>query len=1364
MTASTQSLRRASTLPSAVSGRLVRSPRYFAALAALALVPYVFAANAAWNVDADGNWSDGLNWNPAAAPGAVSGTTSADIATFGALLSANRTVTVDANRNVGGITFNQSSSFSYTLSGGPLLLSNGGTVQNTNSSGTQTISITAPLVIQGDGGTFTFNGNGTSTSTKMVVGDISGASTSGNTTTLRLIGFNTNVNAVNSVTGVISDGAAGGKLAVNKGGSGTWILSGANTYSGGTTMITGVGALSIGGSSTPTSGTVTSGPIGVGPLVFGSGIVQAGAANATLANAISVPAGANTNVRATLSGNITLTGPVTGAGTFTNSHTSSNTVFVQGDISGFTGTFAHTTNTGGNHFTFNGAAAASQDGSNARFVLSGTGTNRGINIGNAAATTFKMGELSGAGGRIVPNVAGATLQVGALNTVPATPFSGAITGTLALEKVGTGTLTLAGANTHSGATTVSAGTLRVAGTGSLTLSPVTVASGGTIGGEGTLTQPLTFSDGASLAIDATTATGALNANGGVVVNGSVFLDLENAGALPGPGQTALALSYTGATPSADGFNLSRLRNASVSTATAGQINVTYDTKNLVWSGQSDAWTVGGPNNWSSGSDAFYQGDAVTFDDTGANKNVALVGNLTPASVTFDNNTGYDYALAGTGRLIGGASLTKNGTGTVTLSGGQAYAGATTVNGGTLVLAGANTLSGAVAVNATLQLRNSASLGSASALNLNNGGVLQLRSDADTTFGVPTLTLASGGNATIDVAPSTSGVNRTFTIGSLSFVGDGAVSSIVNATGSDGYGLTINSITVTNTATATTPTTRTRLFLRANTAPITVTGNITATSATNRDVGIVLDGSHAGSKLLSRLGNAGTGWTFVNKAGEGTWTLSGTGSNYSGPTTISAGGGNLRVETVSAISTTSAVNLDKTGVTTGTLQLNVPGSPTFVQAMNSLSSATFGAGGVAHVQNLQGNTTLSGNLTITGTGGSGMNIQSDAGGTLKLTGTLRNNVASSNRLFDLGGAGNGEVSGVVSDGANTGAVTSLMKEGSGTWTITGAANTYTGQTTVNGGTLAVTDSGTLGGGEFRLGNGATLDISAITAGSFTVPSGLSGSGLLNAAGKSVQIAGAYAPLAISITGNVALAPASTSAFTADTSGATRSTTVVTGSLQNDGALTISPAAGFVFAGGQSFDFVDATAGITAGYDSVTVGASALSQTTPGVWQGADGALNFTYTESTGVLSVEGASISAIQAWRNLHFPTAGNDGTGIGAHDADPDGDGISNLLEYATNSNPVSANATSVAVSNLGGRLALNFVRISDPSLTYTVQGGNDLVTWSTVTPFSGTNPTTGFVGGNSSVTETQNVQVVDSVLVSAQPRRFLRLQVSITP
>jgi hypothetical protein len=99
--------------------------------------------NAAWNADASGNWSQGGNWNPTTPPNNAGA-----VATFGPIITAPRTVTVDAPHTVGSIIFNSGSS--YTIAGpGPLTLAiDTGPVAIRVDAGSHTIS--APLVLNRD--------------------------------------------------------------------------------------------------------------------------------------------------------------------------------------------------------------------------------------------------------------------------------------------------------------------------------------------------------------------------------------------------------------------------------------------------------------------------------------------------------------------------------------------------------------------------------------------------------------------------------------------------------------------------------------------------------------------------------------------------------------------------------------------------------------------------------------------------------------------------------------------------------------------------------------------------------------------------------------------------------------------------------------------------------------------------------------------------------------------------------------------------------------------------------------------------------------------------------------------------------------
>jgi autotransporter-associated beta strand protein len=89
---------------------------------------------------------------------------------------------------------------------------------------------------------------------------------------------------------------------------------------------------------------------------------------------------------------------------------------------------------------------------------------------------------------------------------------------------------------------------------------------------------------------------------------------------------------------------------------------------------------------------------------------------------------------------------------------------------------------------------------------------------------------------------------------------------------------------------------------------------------------------------------------------------------------------------------------------------------------------------------------------------------------------------------------------------------LSKRGAGTLSLS-QANTYTGPTTITGGTLALSGSGSIAGSSsIQIGAAAKLDVSGLTAGSFSVPStGLAfelpmtgAAGLLDATGKTLDL--------------------------------------------------------------------------------------------------------------------------------------------------------------------------------------------------------------------------------------------------------------------
>jgi autotransporter-associated beta strand protein len=432
--------------------------------------------------------------------------TSANTADYSARFSnaAGQQYNIDTNGQ--NVTF----AASLTSSGGNLTKLGAGTLTMTGSnslSGTVTISDGAIQLGDGVGNTGYFSNSLVVDNAELVFNRVSA-------------GYNFQPTYTISGTG-----------SVKKLGSTTWDILRANTYSGGTTLVEGRIRFSA---PSPTDTVLGSGTL---TILGGSSITTT--TSAVLANAIVVGDGANGFVRN--SNSVTFNGNITGGSSGTLSIIPTSTVRLGGDNSGFAGTFVLDC-TGGSIY-FSSADAGS---GNARFVTSYTSGSSYIRSEAGSNTTIKMGELSG-NGRLRNSNSGdnepVTFEVGRLNTDA--EFSGVIVdGSNAgaqtnFTKVGTGKLTLSGANTYTGTTTVNDGTLSV--NGSLA-SPVNVIAG-VLGGSGTIANAVTVG-AATLAPGNSPATltiaGALSLGSGA----SLSFELNGADTTVGGGINDLIQSVT----------------------------------------------------------------------------------------------------------------------------------------------------------------------------------------------------------------------------------------------------------------------------------------------------------------------------------------------------------------------------------------------------------------------------------------------------------------------------------------------------------------------------------------------------------------------------------------------------------------------------------------------------------------------------------------------------------------------------------------------------------------------------------------------------------------------------------------------------
>ena len=419
------------------------------------------------------------------------------------------------------------------------LIFGGGTLQYTGSAAQTTdhLFTLGDSGIGGNNGTIDASGTGTGT----VSFTNTGAVAFGNTGvhSLTLTGSNTGMNSLAAAIGDSTYNSTVYPTSLTKTGAGTWEVSGASTFTGGTTVQAGTLAFSNVGSA-PTVQALGTGPVTLddtttlqyvgGTSTLGVPITVATGGSATIANSAS---GVLTLADAISKNGSTLNisgGKFVIAGGITGSSAHSDVNYVGGSTTGITnvaGTYYGPTSISGGSTVLagvNNALADTMGGASANTDLTvgavsdGAVTNTFDLLGNnqtvASLTDLGSGTNQVISGNGVAGTAttstGPSTNTGKLtinytNTSTADTFGGSLGGSgtavnFSVTKSGAGNLILSGANTYTGGTTVSAGTLTASNTsGSATgTGPVTVASTGKLAGDGAIGGGLAVLSGGTL--------------------------------------------------------------------------------------------------------------------------------------------------------------------------------------------------------------------------------------------------------------------------------------------------------------------------------------------------------------------------------------------------------------------------------------------------------------------------------------------------------------------------------------------------------------------------------------------------------------------------------------------------------------------------------------------------------------------------------------------------------------------------------------------------------------------------------------------------------------------------------------------------
>ncbi|MCR3250625.1 fibronectin-binding autotransporter adhesin ShdA [Salmonella enterica subsp. enterica serovar Mbandaka] len=674
-----------------------------------------------------------------------------------------------------------------------------------------------------------------------------------------------------------------GEGQIVKSGSDELIVTGDNNYSGGTTI---------------TGGTLTADhadSLGTGAIA-NSGVLQVG--EGELENTLS---GAGSLVK-TGTGELTLSGDNSYSGTTT---ITGGTLTADHADSLGTGTIANSgvlqVGEGELENTLSGSGSLVKTGTG-ELTLSGDNTYSGGTTIDGGTLIADHADSLGTG-TIANN---GVLQVGEGE------LKNTLSGTGSLVKIGTGELTLNGDNDYSGGTTIddgvliaanvnalsggdvdNSGTLMLDANGAFELANVTTHSGATtaLAAGSTLDAgQLTQEDGSTLSIDLGAATDEAMITADSVTLGGT-LNVTGIGSVT-DSWTPEAYTYTlidsdsAITSDFDDLTVAGMNREDVDFLTIdGKVdetdNTNYDlTASLSWYADRDNATTDAHGTF-------------TLSDPDGSFNVAAT--LTDVDDTLDPGSRWD-----------GKSLTKEGAGTLILSGDNDYSGGTTINEGTLVAASTTALgTGLVDNNATLVLDADGEVSAVGGITTHSGATTQLALGTSLDLGDSALIQQDG--STLNVELNSDSVQPLITGGSATLGGDLVVSDAsLQARASDAEFQSFKLMDMDSDISGD----FTSLTMNLTDQPdyLTVTGtinpedaseyllteglswNATATSATPAHGTFTLgagDSFEVTSVLGDKTGNSDWDGKSLTKLGAGKLTLSGA-NTYSGDTNVQEG--------------------------------------------------------------------------------------------------------------------------------------------------------------------------------------------------------------------------------------------------------------------------------------------------------------------------------------------------------------------------------------------------------------------------------------------------------------------------------------------